>query len=102
MLLWSRTNMTAAAYGETRMPGSYMRLRFEDLCASPTRSVARTLAFVGREGEAEALADEHVEAPASLGRWRERDPGELARLDPVGEPALAHFGYSAATVSHAR
>ena len=90
--LWSRINTQVADYGEARMPGRYLWLRFEDLCAEPARTVRRALEFFGLQGDAGRLAG-LVAPPASLGRWRQKDPQIVAELHRVGRAALQRFGY---------
>ena len=77
--LWSRVNLAAAAYGETRLGDRYLRVRFEDLCAEPAENVRRIYDFFGLEGDAEAAA-KAVRPPDSLGRWRQRRTGIVEAL----------------------
>src|SRR6185436_13668458 len=67
--LWSKVNSAAADFGEQQMPGRYLRIRFEDLCAQPAETVARIYEFFGLEGDVEQAAAE-VRPPDTLGRWR--------------------------------
>lgn len=93
--LWSRLNVAAACYGE-RLGGRYLRVRYESLCADPEAEVARVLRFMGtacdRDGASET-ARALVKPASSIGRWREREPGEVERLERAGAEGLAALGY---------
>ena len=91
--LWSRANTGAADYGETRLGGRYLRLRFEDLCADPADGVAAVLRFFGLSGDAEEIAADEVRRPATLGRWRRADPALTGALEDRAGDALRRFGY---------
>jgi hypothetical protein len=94
--LWREVNLRAAGFGE-RMGDRYLLLRFEDLCAEPERRVAGVLRFFGLEGDAQAIAAEEVQAPASLERWRDADPELRAALTERARDALARFGYQSSS-----
>lgn len=96
MIMWSRVNLSAANYGERHLRENYMLLRFEDLCSEPIATINRVFEFLGLVGDAEEIAREEVAQPESLGRWRERDEGELHKLHLLGACALEKFGYLAA------
>ena len=55
--LWSRANCAAADYCERELGDAYLRVRFEDLCAEPTETVAAILGLFGLEGDAERMAE---------------------------------------------
>jgi hypothetical protein len=100
--LWARVNGLAADFGEHRMAGRYLRLRFEDLCSDPVGTIRRIYDFFGLEGDAE-LAGAQVRRPDTLGRWQRSRPWRrrahekmVARLHEVAGPALERFGYLAA------
>lgn len=90
--VWSRVNGAAADYGEKRLGDRYLRVRFEDLCASPAETVGRISEFFGLDGDAEAAAAA-VRPPDTLGRWQLRRKGVVEDLHRTAEPALARFGY---------
>ena len=94
MASWSRVNLLALDYAEQHLPGRYLVVRFEDLCAEPVSTIERIFEFFGLSGDAESIARLEVERPESLGRWREQDPEILAELHRIGEVALARFGYA--------
>jgi hypothetical protein len=91
--LWSRINRWAADYGESRMRGQYLRVRFEDLCAEPVPQVRRVFDFFGLEGDPAAAARSELAPPESIGRWRGEDPDILGALHEHGGAALRRFGY---------
>jgi hypothetical protein len=93
MIVWSRVNLSAANYGERHLRDNYMLLRFEDLCSEPVATTNRVFEFFGLTGDAEEIAREEVARPQSLGRWRERDQGEVRKLHLLGARALEKFGY---------
>ena len=39
MLWWARANTAAADYGEAKLRDRYMRVRLEDLCERPKRTI---------------------------------------------------------------
>jgi len=93
-LLWQAINLAAADYGERRLGSRYLRVRFEDLCASPSSVAARICEWVGATPSAAARTE--VTPPASIGRWR--SPAYHAVIGAVvrcARPALTRFGYDA-------
>ena len=94
MLLWSRINLAAADYGSLELPGRYLLIRFEDLCAHPVEETQRIFEFVGLKGEAAMIAQREVVPPSSLGRWREQNSKTVERMQRLGEEALHRFGYA--------
>jgi hypothetical protein len=95
--LWSEVNMRAADYGERRLGGRYLRIRFEDLCASPGDVLDRVFAFFGVEGDVERIAAEEVAAPETLGRWRTEPADAVRALEANAGDALVRFGYQSAS-----
>jgi hypothetical protein len=93
LTLWGRVNSQAARFGEERLGDRYLRVRFEDLCGDPARTVQGILDFFGLEGDAEKAASV-VRPPDTLGRWRKKRQGVLDELQRVGEPALSRLGYT--------
>jgi Sulfotransferase family len=91
--LWARLNSGRADYGETHLGPRYLRIRFEDLCATPLLVIQRILHFLGLRGDAAEIGRLEVAPPASLGRWRSQDPAHIEALNTVGQSALARFGY---------
>ena len=95
--LWREVNLRAADFGERELGDRYLRLRFEDLCAEPAARVAEVLRFFALDGDAERIAAEEVQAPPTLGRWREADPELQAALTERAADALERFGYQSSS-----
>jgi hypothetical protein len=93
MLLWSRINTMAADYASQHLPGQYLLVRFEDLCAEPEREIRRIIEFFELAGDAAEIARKEVAPPVSLGRWRAQHPATVSKLERMGEEALKRFGY---------
>jgi hypothetical protein len=90
--LWRRTNLAAADYGEQRMGGRYLRVRFEELCADPVPVVQRLLDFFGLTGDAAAIVEQEVQAPPPR-TWEGEDRALVAELEAIAGDALHRFGY---------
>ena len=90
--LWTQANLTAAQFGERELGERYLQIRFEDVCSDPQPVIARLLAFLELAGDPAALAAE-VQAPPTLGRWRQQDAALVAELEEIARPALERFGY---------
>jgi hypothetical protein len=93
ILWWARVNAAAADYGESELGQHYLRVRLEDLCARPKKTIRSLFDFIDAEGGMKRAISE-VEPPPSLGRWRRRPEAEVARLLSLGESALERFGYA--------
>ena len=96
MTFWAMVNVAAARYGERNMGERYLRLRYEDVCADPRGSVLGLLGFLGSDASRERMqqvAAEEVQTPSSIGRWRQREPDEIAELAQAGDEALRSLGY---------
>jgi len=91
--LWARLNTRVADYGEQRLRGQYARIRFEDLCREPVKTIGRVLEFFGLEGDVESMARTEVASPASLARWRSQPPETIEALNRQAGSALRRFGY---------
>jgi hypothetical protein len=97
--LWSDVNLDCADFGERVLRSAYLRVRLEDLVADPRAGTRQILRFVaGRraiedpERVAEAAAE--VEAPGTLGRWRDEDPEAVADVAEAAAEGLERFGYT--------
>jgi hypothetical protein len=91
--LWNAVNFRAADYGEQKLGPRYLRVRFEDLCASPVAVVGEIFGFFGLDGDVERIAAEEVSTPETLGRWRLQDQPAVAVVERNGRAALERFGY---------
>lgn len=92
--LWNQVNLRAADFGEQVLGDRYLRIRFEDLCAEPTVTVARILSFFDLEGDAEAIGAAEVRPPDSLGRWQHEGKRLVTELDRRAGEGLRRFGYA--------
>ncbi len=93
MLLWKATNLTIASYGETNMPGNYLRIRYEDLCENPFGIIKRLLRFLNvQHVDISKLASE-VKRPDSFGRWHVFPFDLVENLEELGRDGLVKFGY---------
>ena len=96
--LWAAANLAIARWGERHLESSYLRIRFEDLCANPIKEVGTILNFAGFEAATDKIiqdiATEFVTPPESLGRWLKLDAPVANLLTRRGIDALHHFDYS--------
>jgi hypothetical protein len=93
--LWAKINATAAAYGEARMAGRYMRMKYETLCSEARRTVREIVEFLDVDGvlSMDEFASE-VSPPESIGRWRVMaDKPTLDSMHEVAGYALREFDY---------
>jgi hypothetical protein len=95
MLLWDRVNLRAADFGESHMREKYLRVRFEDLCAAPLETTIKILNFLEIVIDPGGIAHSEITPPKTLGRWRDRSPRIISKLERVGAAALRQFGYLA-------
>jgi len=93
LLLWSRVNLRAAQFGETGLPGNYLLVRFEDLCARPVETTANIMDFLGARVDPEPIARAEISPPSSLQRWRNYPAPLIAKLEKLGRDSLRQFEY---------
>jgi hypothetical protein len=93
-LLWSKVNVCAADYGETRLGLQYLRVRFEDLCLKPLETTVHILNFIGESIDPEPIVRSEIVPPKTLGRWRSGPGKIISHVEKMVEPALRRFGYS--------
>lgn len=94
---WARANLAAARYGEQALGERYLRLRYEEVCADPAAMAARLVDFLDSPTSVETMqevATSEIRPSPSIGRWRERDSGEIAELERAGGEALRAFDYA--------
>lgn len=91
--LWTRLNLLAADYGEQKMPGQYLRVRFEDICFNSVPTIERIFDFFGLSGEPSEIASMEISPPDTIGRWRSQDPEIIAALHRISGLLLQRFGY---------
>ena len=66
--LWGWVNLAAARYGEEHLGPRYLRIRFEDLCASPVEIASEILRFLELPGDpARALDASSPQAHSAAG-----------------------------------
>jgi hypothetical protein len=99
-LMWAGPNGLAADFGENRLGERYLRLRLEDLCASPEETAARLVDFIDGDPIDPKGIRSIVETPPTLGRWRNADPQLLERVSDAASAGLSRFGYGPARPSH--
>jgi hypothetical protein len=92
--MWSKVNLEARRFGEDKMKGRYLCIRFEDLCARPRENVTAIFDFLETPGAKLEEAIREVAPPKSIGRWREQNPALLPDILREGREALAVFDYS--------
>jgi len=92
-LLWEKVNLWTAEYGESTLRGSYLRVRFEDLCAKPMETTAQIVNFLEAPINPEPIARTEISPPKSLGRWRTCSPRVVAKLEAMAATSLRKFGY---------
>ena len=95
LILWGRVNLRAAQFGETDLPGNYLLVRFEDLCARPVETTAQIMNFLGAKVDPEPIARAEISPPATLQRWRSYPAPLIAKLEELGRESLRKFGYLA-------
>ena len=98
MRLWTKANLETANWGERVLGERYMRIRFEDLCATPRKGTEKILEFalISHEDRARtvSMAENLIAPPKSINRWHALEPDMAKRLTRLGQEALHRFGYS--------
>lgn len=93
ILWWAASNSLVADYGEAELRDRYLRVRLEDLCAQPKRTLRQLFEFIDAGEGRPKRARREIETPSSLGRWRTQPDPEVDRLIVLGRGALERFGY---------
>jgi len=91
--LWSRIKSDAATLGAAILGPRYLRVRLDDLGAAPAEVLHASAQFADVPDYRLAQAVAQIEAPPTLGRWRQQDPALLAALHAEAGAALDAFGY---------
>ena len=96
--LWSMANLQAADWGESVLQERYLRIRLEDICAEPERHVAAIARWLGLPDtpgftEKVTVAAQTIQAPSSLGRWRQAEEKDRQMIEDAAREALGRFGY---------
>lgn len=85
---WTVANGVALERGPTVLPGRFLVVSYEALCAEPARAWRRMLRFQGLPDD-RPLPDEFELRPRSIGRAGEQDLSCLPREDVLAAQALA-------------
>ena len=93
ILLWERTNLRAADYGEVSLRQNYSRIRFEDICGQSLETTAQIVNFLEAPIDPATIAQTEITAPKTLGRWRDCSPRIISRLETLAALSLRRFGY---------
>src|SRR5438477_3843375 len=93
ILLWERTNLRAADYGEVSLRQNYLRIRFEDICGQSLETTAQIVNFLEAPIDPATIAQTEVTAPKTLGRWQDCSPQIISRLETLAALSLRRFGY---------
>lgn len=97
--LWASANSQVADWGERELGSRYMRVRFEELCATPRETLVPVLIAGGFDAAAAEkigiAAEAVIRMPSSVGRWQQLNEAERERLTEIAAGALARFGYPA-------
>jgi len=91
---WSQANLTIAHLGRQLLGPQYLRVRFEDVCATPTPVIRQVFDFLGTGSPNLEMALASVDASQSIGRWRSQPSVILEQLHREGEAGLREFGYT--------
>ena len=94
MKFWSTVNLSVSDYCNKFLEENYLRIRFEDLCFGPEKTINEILAFCNiGGGNIESLAG-LVRVPDSAGRWKTMDHSQITAVNRAGKYALEYFGYT--------
>jgi Sulfotransferase family len=94
--LWARINSQMARFGETRMPGRYLRVQYEKICSDPQSTISEILRFLESAApHPDRQMLNEVVPPNSIGRWRHMgETSVMEWISTVAGEALHRFGYS--------
>ncbi len=94
ILFWGRSNQRSMDYGRQHMPGRYLQMRWEELCADPVRKAAELLEFAScPTADARTIA-RVVKKPSSIGRWKSFPERIRRQVQARGARWLSMFGYA--------
>lgn len=94
ILFWGRSNQRAMEYGQQRMPGRYLQMKWEELCENPVRKTRELLEFASCPVEDAWKIAQIVRKPSSIGRWRSFPARARRRVHYRGARWLSMFGYA--------
>lgn len=94
ILFWGRSNQRSMDYGQQFMPGRYLQMRWEELCADPVRKATELLEFAScPRSDARRIA-KVVKKPSSIGRWKSFPESVRRQVQARGARWLSMFGYA--------
>ena len=94
---WREVATFAAIEGRALGPDRYHEVRFETLLRNPRKTAEELFDFLGHDGgDRSATWLEDKLDPGRLDNWKQRDPAEIAEIEPYLAPALAYFDYEMA------
>ena len=94
ILFWGRSNQRSMEYGRQHMPGRYLQMRWEELCADPIRRTTELLEFASCPTFDATKISRVVRKPVSIGRWRSFPERIRRKVHFRGVPWLTMFGYA--------
>jgi len=92
ILLWQKLNSQFADYAEDNLPKQYLRIRYEDLCQSPKKTLTHLFNFLGIKAEVKPFAKQ-ISASQGIGRWKEQNSETINRLEYIASTGLKRFNY---------
>lgn len=93
MKFWGKMNLSVSDYCNKTLKENYLRVRFEDLCFDPKRTIGEITAFCNVVSDDIESMSGLVRIPDSIGRWKTMDQTQIAALKKAGGHALEYFGY---------
>lgn len=94
ILFWGRSNQQSMEYGRQHMPGRYLQMRWEELCADSFRKTAELLEFASCPTADARRISRVVRMPSSIGRWKTFPERIRRKVHSRGAPWLSMFGYA--------
>jgi hypothetical protein len=94
ILFWGRSNQRSMEYGRQHMPGRYLQMRWEELCADPVRKTAELLEFASCPVADAGRIARIVRKPSSIGRWMSFPERVRRNVHSRGARWLSMFGYA--------
>lgn len=91
--LWNAVNLRALQYGREHMPGRYLVVKFEDLCADPIAWTSKIFDFLDGDPSMVVSAAKGVSGPSSIGRHLSCEVQLLSEIEDVCFDGLKTFGY---------
>ena len=93
LAFWQTSNLRAADYGTSRMPGRYLWLRYEEVVTEDPATLNVLADFLDLGAQPRALLYGHARPALTIGRWRQQPDAERQLLTATGTEGLRFFGY---------